>query len=288
MHTTSHREKLSDPSKRTAFVLGGGGGRFGGGEVGMLRALFEAEVRPDLIVGASVGAVHGAVLAADPTLGACVSLGQLWVDFAREQARHPRRPGRPGAGGELRELLLRQFGAETRIEDLAVPFECVAGSFEPSTTRYFGSGPLVPALLACCAAPGWWPPVTTGGEHRTDDGPPVQRAVELGADTVYLLHVGQAEPPRPAPTTPWEAASVAFELARYKSLAAAVAQLPDGVTVHLLPTGEAADGVPDGGAEPLRQRIAAAHLAGRAHLAALDRGAGPGRVVPTATDRTKP
>lgn len=50
----------------TAFVLGGGG-LLGAAEVGMLQALFEHQIRPDLIVGTSVGAINGALVAADPT-----------------------------------------------------------------------------------------------------------------------------------------------------------------------------------------------------------------------------
>ena len=49
----------------TAFVLGGGG-LLGAHEVGMLRALSAAGIRPDLIVGTSIGAVNGAFVAADP------------------------------------------------------------------------------------------------------------------------------------------------------------------------------------------------------------------------------
>ena len=50
----------------TAFVLGGGG-ILGAHEVGMLRALAEREISPDLILGTSIGAVNGALFAADPT-----------------------------------------------------------------------------------------------------------------------------------------------------------------------------------------------------------------------------
>ena len=49
----------------TAFVLGGGG-LLGAHEVGMLRALAEAGVRPDLVVGTSIGAMNGVIVAADP------------------------------------------------------------------------------------------------------------------------------------------------------------------------------------------------------------------------------
>ena len=43
----------------TAFVLGGGG-VLGAVEVGMLRALLEREIQPDLVLGTSVGALNGA------------------------------------------------------------------------------------------------------------------------------------------------------------------------------------------------------------------------------------
>src|SRR5207247_863425 len=49
----------------TAFVLGGGG-LLGAHEVGMLRALAEAGVRPDLVVGTSTGALNAVLVAADP------------------------------------------------------------------------------------------------------------------------------------------------------------------------------------------------------------------------------
>ena len=47
---------------RTAFVLGGGG-VLGSAEVGMLRALLDAGITPDLVVGTSVGALTWAATA---------------------------------------------------------------------------------------------------------------------------------------------------------------------------------------------------------------------------------
>src|SRR5690349_14933367 len=62
-----------------AFVLGGGG-ILGAHEVGMLQALAEHEIRPDVVVGTSIGAVNGAFFAADPTLEGVERLGRLWDD----------------------------------------------------------------------------------------------------------------------------------------------------------------------------------------------------------------
>jgi NTE family protein len=69
---------------------------------------------------------------------------------------------------------------------------------------------------------------------------PVGRAVALGADTIYVLHVGRIDRPLRPPTRPWEVALVAFEIARRHRFAADLAALPPGVTVHVLPSGDPA------------------------------------------------
>jgi Patatin-like phospholipase len=66
-----------DPAGDVAFVLGGGG-PLGAHEVGMLRALAEHGVRPDMILGTSVGAINGALFAADPTTAGVERLAGLW------------------------------------------------------------------------------------------------------------------------------------------------------------------------------------------------------------------
>ncbi len=73
------------PQHRVAFVLGGGG-VLGAGEVGMLRALLEAGIRPDLVVGTSVGALNGAFIAADPSVAATVRLAELWRRLSASRA----------------------------------------------------------------------------------------------------------------------------------------------------------------------------------------------------------
>ena len=62
----------------TSFVLGGGG-LLGSAEVGMLRALLEAEIRPELILGSSVGALNGALIAANPTTEGVDQLTDMWT-----------------------------------------------------------------------------------------------------------------------------------------------------------------------------------------------------------------
>src|SRR5262245_34344454 len=69
---------------KTAFVLGGGG-VLGAHEVGMLRALSEAGIAPDVVVGTSVGAINGAFVAADPAVAA-ERLYWMWQGDAVRQA----------------------------------------------------------------------------------------------------------------------------------------------------------------------------------------------------------
>ena len=142
----------------------------------------------------------------------------------------------------MRGLLEEQFGA-TLIEDLAVPFQCVAACIERAAEHWFTSGPLVDAVLASTAVPGVLPPVRVGDEHFLDGGLvnsiPVSRAVALGAHTIYVLQVGRIERPLVVPRRPWEVATVAFEIARRHRFAHDMSTLPESVVVHVLPTGAA-------------------------------------------------
>ena len=235
----------------TAFVLGGGG-LLGACEVGMLRALADAGITPDLVVGTSVGAINGAFVAADPA-GSAARLTELWGSEAVEEAFSENiwgravRLARSGTHLHAIEPLQQMLGKmlpAADFTDLALPFQCVAASIEQASARWFSSGPLVPAILASCAVPGLLPPVPIGDEHCFDgglvDSIPVGRAVTLGATTVYVLQVGRIESPLRVPRRPWEVGLVAFEIARRHRFHEEVAALPDGVEVHLLPTGGSA------------------------------------------------
>jgi NTE family protein len=232
----------------TAFVLGGGG-VLGAHEVGMLRALAEAGIRPDLVVGTSVGAVNGVVVAADPQTAAA-RLGQMWQGEELRQAFSENFWGRAvrlaRSGTHLHSIeplrrLLDESLPGSDFADLQLPFHCVAASIEHASARWFSSGPVVPAVLASCAVPGLLPPVEVGGEHYFDGGLvhsiPVGRAVALGARTVYVLHVGRIERPLAVPRRPWEVGLVAFEIARQHRFHEEMAALPDDVRVHVLPAG---------------------------------------------------
>jgi NTE family protein len=237
---------------KIAFVLGGGG-VLGAHEVGMLRALAERAIEPGVVLGTSVGALNGALFAADPTAGGVEHLTRLWseTNLAEMSAgtlfRRISTLARTGTHlqslTEVRQRLVEVLPVE-RVEQLTVPFQCVAASIERAAEHWFDSGALADVVLASCSVPGILPPIKIGDEHFIDGGIvnsiPVNRAVTLGATEIYVLQVGRLEQPLEPPRWPWEVGLVAFEVARRHRFAHDLASLPDGVELHVLPTGGSA------------------------------------------------
>jgi len=238
------------PKRKIAFVLGGGG-RLGAAEVGMLRALFERGVVPDLIAGTSIGAMNGVAVAAAPTVGTIDRLEEMWTTLDKNEvfsgsmlagaANLVKTRTSLQSNHALRRLIEKMLPAST-FEELAIPFQCVAASIERAAEHWFYEGPLVDAILASSAVPGILPAVKIDGEHFIDGGIvnsiPIGRAVELGATEVFILHVGRIERPLTAPKNPWQVGMVSFEVARRHRFARDLASLPEGVTAHVLPSGE--------------------------------------------------
>lgn len=236
---------------RTAYVLGGGG-VLGASQVGMVRALAEAGVRPDLVVGTSIGAVNGAFIAADPSVEGAERLTEVWQEVVREgvlwerpvrkAAKIARNPTHLLTHAPLATLLDRYLPV-TEFGDLDVPFQCVAAQIEESRAVWFDAGLIRPAVLASCSVPGLFPPVEIAGKHYFDGGLvhsiPVGRAVALGAREIYVLQVGRVEQQLSVPRAPWDVASVAFEISRRHRYVEEIAHVPDSVALHVLPSGSA-------------------------------------------------
>jgi NTE family protein len=233
-----------------AFVLGGGG-LLGAAEVGMLAALTDAGIAPDLVLGSSVGALNGAAIAAAPTGETVKRLTELWKALGTDGVFASSILGQLKTlvssrthlhtNDRLRQLVEEQSPGQL-IEELAVPFQCVAVSIESARARWFDRGPVSDAVLASCAVPGLLPPVLIDGEHYLDgglvDSLPLGRAIALGATTIYVLHVGRIERPLAVPRWPWEVGLVAFEVARRHRFMDDLSNVPAGVTVHVLPSGD--------------------------------------------------
>lgn len=198
-----------------AFVLSGGAS-LGAIQVGMLRALYERGVAPDLLVGTSAGALNGAFVASRPqTVETADELAAVWRGLRRGSA-FPLNPltgllgflGRsdhlvPGHG--LRRLIERHAG-DGRLEQLPIPLHVVAVDVISGEELRLSSGDLCDAVLASSAIPGVLEPVPWGERMLMDGGvannTPISHAVELGAERIYVLPTGHAcalrEPPRGA------------------------------------------------------------------------------------------
>ena len=234
----------------TAYVLGGGG-RWGAVEVGMLRALDEAGIQPDIILGTSIGAFNGSVIADDPGPAGVQRLTDFWEELtgtglfqtsllSRMKNVTTLQPAIHRSAG-LQLALEHIHGMDKRIEDLQVPFQCVAASIERAAEHWFTKGSLIPALLASSAVPVLFPPVEIEGEHFYDGGlvnsVPLTRAVDQGASVIYVLQVGRLEAPLRPPRRLYEAALISFEIARRNRYATAMENLSPDVAVHVLPSG---------------------------------------------------
>jgi NTE family protein len=274
----------SDPAgqRTVAFVLGGGG-HLGANEVGMLQALLERNILPDLIVGTSVGALNGVAIAAEPSLETVKELRRAWLALGKERvfaspfggaANLVRKGTHLHSNRNLKALIERLVPVE-RFEELKVPFQCVAASVERAAEHWFSEGPIVPAILASAAVPGLLPPVEIDGEHFLDGGLvnsiPIERAIRLGANEVYILHVGRIEQPLTVPRNLVQVATVAFEIGRRHRFARDMSSLPEGVVGHVLPTGE--ENAPTGLSQlkyrdftHVAERMEAAHRASAAFL----------------------
>lgn len=188
----------------TAFVLSGGAS-LGSIQVGMLRALAEDGIAPDLIVGTSVGAVNGVWIASRPQVEGIDALADLWRSLSRRDV-FPTRPlaGLLGFLGRRRNLVpntaLRQLVEEhcefSRLEDAPIPLHVVATDVLSGEDVLLSSGSAVDAILASTAIPGVFPPVRVDGRDLIDGGvvnnTPLSHAIALGADTIWVLPTGYA------------------------------------------------------------------------------------------------
>ncbi|SCG77395.1 patatin-like phospholipase family protein [Micromonospora humi] len=193
-----------DALPRPVAMVVSGGGVLGAAHVGAGHALERCGFRPDLIIGTSVGALTGAIVAAHPGR-ATPWLTEVWTSLRRRDVFPvgylPTRASVFADRG-LRRLIARA-GLPARIDELAVPFTAVATDLDTGAQALLDRGDLPSALLASAAIPGFLPPVTRQGRTLVDGGVvayvPVRAAWQAGAASVVVLATGaETQPVRPA------------------------------------------------------------------------------------------
>jgi len=231
---------------KTAFVFTGGGS-LGAIQVGMLRVLLSSGVRPDFVVGASVGAINASHFAGAPNAAGVATLERIWSGLRRSDIfpftlasvigllRHPGNIVDPGG---LRRLIETHL-PYVRLEDAQIPLHIMATNQQGMAVR-LSSGPAVEAILASTALPGVFPHVHIGGDALMDGAiaanTPVRLAADLGASRIFILPTGYACALRKPPTRAIGRALHAVTLMINWQLMHELEGISEDIQVHLVPT----------------------------------------------------
>ncbi len=230
-----------------AFVLSGGGS-LGSVQAGMVLALSERGIYPDLLVGTSVGAVNAGWLAGHPGPDGAAMLADVWRSIRREDVFPTdlrggllgflgRRDHLVSARG-LRSVLKRNltFG---RIEDATIPLQVVATDITTGEEHVLVRGDAVDAIAASAAIPGVFPPVMVDGRPLVDgavaNNVPISHAVAAGAREIYVLPTGYACALSRAPRSALGVALQSLTLLLAQGLARDVERFESDVSLMVLP-----------------------------------------------------
>jgi NTE family protein len=173
---------------RIGLVLGGGAAR-GWAHIGVLRALHDAGVKPDLVCGTSVGALVGAAYAAGELdrfeqwvsgLGISDVVSFMDLNLASGMLK----------GEKLMGFFRRTF-VDRPIEELDLPFGAVATALKSGAEVWLRDGSTVNAVRASIALPALFTPVLHDGLVVVDGGlvnpVPVSLARAMGADVIIAV-----------------------------------------------------------------------------------------------------
>ncbi|MBN2430280.1 MAG: patatin-like phospholipase family protein [Acidobacteria bacterium] len=203
-------------------ALGGGGAR-GFAHIGVLCAMDAEGIRPDLIVGTSMGAMIGGLYAhygsaqkiydhfhtviADGDYDASTYARLVQMEMTGDQSFLAQVKRFFMTSVTFGKTLFRpsiipveEYVAgintlipDVRIEELSLPFACIALDLHSAEEVVIRRGSLRRAVMASCAIPGIYPPVEEGGMLLVDGGwidrTPVPAARRLGATQVLAVDV---------------------------------------------------------------------------------------------------
>ncbi|MCS6848698.1 MAG: patatin-like phospholipase family protein [Anaerolineae bacterium] len=234
-----------------AFVLSGGGNR-GPLQAGAIKVLLQHGIIPEMVVGSSVGALHGAYLAAEPTLAQAERMIQLWRDAGRRKLfsnssvrsvlKALRGSDHLADNRRIRAYIEQTLPKHARtFGDLRIPLYVTICHLRTLTLYLYGddpSAPLIDAVLTSAAVPGFFPPTYHEGQAFVDGGVisnlPILVALARGATEVWALDLAFEVDTAASLKGAFEIAGYAIKRPLYslalRELEAAV-QTP-GITVH--------------------------------------------------------
>ena len=231
---------------RRAFVFSGGA-NMGCMQVGMLLALFEHNITPDLVVGTSVGALNSAAVATNPTIEGVSDLAHLWRSLTSADIFPGGNLSRAWNIAKRDTFLVDNVGLARvieratsirEIEDLQLPIRIVACDLATGEEIVFCRGPLKNVLLASAALPGVFPPIMLDGRMLVDggvvDAVPIWHALSDDIDEIYVLNAsggGSLKNLR----SPLDVMTRAFAISRNLRFDVELRNASHNIDIHLLP-----------------------------------------------------
>lgn len=179
-----------------ALVLGSGAAK-GLAHIGVLKVLEQEGIKPDLIVGCSIGAVVGGLYAsglnADEMYELAVNLKRSRFIFMID----PSNPVQAFLNGEKIRRWLDEVLPVKEFSQLKIPFACVATDLNTGELAILNSGNVLDSIMASISVPIIFPPVEINGHYYVDGGVksplPVKVARNLGADRVIAVNLLKLE-----------------------------------------------------------------------------------------------
>lgn len=188
------------------FVLGGGGSR-GALQVGALKALLENGIKPDLLVGSSIGAVNAAGLALwGVNFDAIGKMENAWHEIADAQILDPRitrlliKTMVGYQNGRTRKKVEEFFVSKGFLQDLRfkaitqVKLALIGSDIESGQVVIFGKNSndqILEGILSSISLPPWFSPYQIDERIMVDGGAlsnvPIEPAIQLGATEIYAL-----------------------------------------------------------------------------------------------------
>jgi len=171
------------------FVLSGGGAR-GLAHLGFLKVLEKEGIKPDAIIGVSMGAFIGGLYAAGMSIKAMEETAKQIKKF-KKVLFFTSRPNKTGLiqGGPIEKYIVNIVGKK-RIENLKIPFYAVATDLNKGTDVVINKGSLVEAILASMAIPGLISPVKFKNkiliDGRISNPLPIDLARDLGGELIIV------------------------------------------------------------------------------------------------------
>jgi NTE family protein len=198
--------------KKLAIVLGGGGAR-GAMQVGALRALFEAGIKPDLLVGTSIGAINATGLALwGLNLEGVQALERLYQRMQDSKLLDPRflqfawnavsKQSNLRGSRSAREFMIAEgIAPEICFGQInSVRLATVAADLHTGKSVIYGMDPaqsIMEGVLASIAIPPWFAPIEKDGHYIVDGGAlsnlPIEPAIQLGATEIIALDLHDSD-----------------------------------------------------------------------------------------------